>query len=119
MPVVVSVTTTRPASWQTPLGSFEYRHIKTDLLRGYQLVDLGGGQSAFVATPEKALLDLVYLHPGADVPDYLRELRLQNLEHLDLDELRHLANLSSRPKLRRAAESVAELAAVQEEYETL
>ena len=42
------------------------------------------------ATPEKALLDLVHLTPGADSPAYLRELRLQNLERLDLGELRRL-----------------------------
>jgi hypothetical protein len=50
------------------------------------LTDLGGGQKAFVATPEKALLDLVHLQPGGDAPDYLRELRLQNLDRLDVDE---------------------------------
>jgi hypothetical protein len=40
---------------------------------------------ALVATPEKALLDLVYLQPGGDQPAYLRELCLQYLEQLDLE----------------------------------
>jgi len=73
-------------------------------------VDLGGGQKAFLATPEKALLDLIYLHPGADSPAYLAELRLQHLERLDLDELLRLAEGSGRPKLKRAATVVVELA---------
>ena len=64
VPVVTSVTTARPARWETPLGVYEFRHIKTDLLAGYRLTDLDGGQKAFVATPEKALLDLVYLQAG-------------------------------------------------------
>ena len=118
--VVVSVTTARPGRWKTPIGTFEFRHIKTELLRGYRQVDLGGGQKAFVATPEKALLDLIYLQPGADSLNYLRELRLQNLEHLNLDELLRLADLTAIAKLKRAVTIVAELARVEtKEYETL
>src|SRR5512137_1484416 len=61
VPVTTSVTTARPIRWDTPLGSFEFRHVKVELLRGYRLTDLGNDQQAFVATPEKALLDLVHL----------------------------------------------------------
>lgn len=120
VPVAISVTIARPGRWETPLGTFEFRHIKTDLLRGYRQVDLGGGQKAFIATPEKALLDLIYLHPGADSPNYLRELRLQNLEHLNMNELSRLADRTGIPKLKRAVKFVAELAhAEMREYETL
>ena len=119
-PVSVSVTTARPGRWETPLGVFEFHHIKTDWLRGYRLIELGGGQKAFVASPEKALLDMIHLHPGGDSPQYLRELRLQNLERLDLDELQRLAALAGRPKLKRAANFIVELArADAQEYEAL
>jgi hypothetical protein len=118
--LATSVTTARPARWDTPLGSFEFRHIKTDLLRGYRFVEVGRGQRAFVASPEKALLDLVYLQPGGDAPGYLGELRLQNLDRLDLDQLAHQADLADSPKLRRAAQVVADLACAEAlEYETL
>jgi hypothetical protein len=114
------VTTARPARWETPLGSYEFRHLKTDLLRGYQLVELSEGQQAFVATPEKALLDLVYLQPGGDSSDYLRELRLQHLDELDLEALQHQADLANSPKLGRAATTIADLAHAEAlEYETL
>ncbi len=120
VPVVVSVATARPGRWETPLGVFEFRHLRANLFYGYRLLDLGGGQKAFVATPEKALLDWIYLHPGADSPEYLLELRLQNLDSLDLDELKRLAEKAGRPKLKRAVERVTELArAEREEYETL
>jgi predicted transcriptional regulator of viral defense system len=119
-PVTVSVTTGRPGRKETPLGVFEFHHIQTAWLRGYRLVDLGGGQKAFLATPEKALLDCISLYPGADSPAYLSELRLQHLESLDLDELLRLAEDSGRPKLKRAARIVADLARAQaQEYETL
>ena len=109
VPVVTSVTTARPGRWETPLGVYEFCHVKTDLLFGYQLANLDGGQKAFLATPEKALLDLIYLQPGGDSPAYLQELRLQNLDRLDAEELRHQAERTGSPKLRRAAEFVVEL----------
>ena len=120
VPVVTSVTTGRPGRWDTPLGSFAFRHIKAELLHGYRPTELGGAQQAFVATPEKALLDLVHLHPGGDSPAYLRELRLQNLEALDLDGLQQQADLAGSPKLRRAAERVIALACAEAlSYEAL
>ncbi|GFP39677.1 type IV toxin-antitoxin system AbiEi family antitoxin domain-containing protein [Candidatus Hakubella thermalkaliphila] len=119
VPVITSVTTARPARWETPFGVLEFRHIKTDLLRGYRLSEVSAGQQAFVATPEKALLDLVYLHPGGDSPEYLRELRLQNVERLNLDELQRQADLVSL-KLRRAVKIGSELVRAEvQEYETL
>ena len=52
----ISVTTGRPDRFQTPLGNFEFRHIHKEYFRGYRSVDVGG-QQAFVAIPEKAILD--------------------------------------------------------------
>jgi predicted transcriptional regulator of viral defense system len=119
-PVVTSVTTGRPGRWETVLGVFEYRHIKASWLHGYQQIDLGAGQRAFIATPEKALLDLVHLQAGGDEPLYLSELRLQNLNRLDLIRLIELAERSSSPKLRRAAKHIGALAQAERmEYETL
>lgn len=63
VPMTTSVTILRPAHWSTPLGAYEFRHIKNELLFGYQLTDVGGDQQAFVATAEKAVLDLVHLQP--------------------------------------------------------
>jgi hypothetical protein len=97
-----------------------FRHIKIDLLYDYRLTDLGGGQRAFVATPEKALLDLIHLQTGGDAPSYLQELRLQNLDSLDVDALQQQAERANSPKLRRAAQRVMALARAEAlEYETL
>jgi predicted transcriptional regulator of viral defense system len=119
-PLVTSVTTGRPGRWETPLGTCDFRHVKVDWFHGYRFLDVGGGQRAFVAAPEKALLDLVYLQPGGDDPAYLNGLRLQALDQLDLDSLVHLAENSGKPKLRRAAQSIAALARAEAaEYEEL
>jgi len=55
-------------------------------------------QSAFVATPEKALLDLIYLQPDSDSLEYLEGLRLQNLDRLNLNQLIFLAQMSNGQK---------------------
>jgi predicted transcriptional regulator of viral defense system len=120
----LSVTASRPERLETPLGVFEFRHVKPELLRGYRMTALYGlklpEQQALVAIPEKALLDLVYLQPGGDTLAYLRELRLQNLERLDLDELRRQAETFSTPKLRRAVEAITRLVQTEiQEYQKL
>jgi hypothetical protein len=120
VPVTTSVTAKRTGRWDTPLGSYAFRHLKGDLFRDYFLVDVAPGQQAFVASPEKSLLDLIYLEPGADSPDYLWELRLQNLDQLSLDELERQAGRAKSPKLRRGAACVARLAQTEvTEYEAL
>lgn len=120
VPATTSVTSGRPGRWQTPLGTYDFRHVQSGFLTGYRRLDLGGGQEAFVATPEKALLDLIHLEPGADETEYLEGLRLQHLESLRLDELRRIAELSGRPKLVRAAERIVRLAETEAlEYEVL
>ena len=119
-PIVTSVTTGRPGQWETPLGTYTFRHVKMAWFHGYRLQDVGSGQQAFVATAEKALLDLVYLQPGGDEPAYLQSLRLQSLDRLDLEHLNRLAQESGSPKLQRATQSIAALAETEtEEYETL
>jgi len=120
VPVVTSVTTARPGRRVTALGTFVFRHIKTSLFGGYTLSNLSHDQQAFVATPEKALLDLVYLEPKADSSEYLGELRLQHLETLNQNLLHRQAGKTGSPKLRRAAAIIIDLARAETaEYETL
>lgn len=100
---VISATPGRPAQWNTAFGRFMARRLKPDLLWGYERLDLGGDQTAFVAVPEKALLDLAHWQPGSDSSDFIAELRLQNLEQLNLDRLSDFARRAARPKWCRAA----------------
>lgn len=120
VPVTTSVTTERPNRWETPLGVFDFRHIQASLFFGYRSIDLTEGQAALVARPEKALIDLIYLEPGADSPEYLRELRLQHLERLNLQALSEMAARTGKPKLERAVDFIARLARDEEaEYEAI
>jgi predicted transcriptional regulator of viral defense system len=120
VPVVTSVTTRRPGEWTNPVGRFVFRHIRPDLFFGYALTVVSDGQSAFVATPEKALLDLIYLQPGGESLAFLRSLRLQNLEQFDLVTFEALAERAAKPKLLRAVSAVSQVVSLElEAYEAL
>lgn len=106
VPVVTSVTTAHSAVYNTPYGQCDFHHIQVNWFRAYSQVDLGNDQRAFIAVPEKALLDLVALRPGGDKEDYLRSLRLQTLDRLDLDLLQKLASATNKPKLVRAVKTI-------------
>jgi len=109
VPTTTSITTKRPGIWETPLGTFTYRHIQMSWFNNYASVDLDGKQTAFVANPEKAILDLIILEPKSDSMEYLRELRLQNLNILDLNEMKRLVVKSGKPKLARAFRHITQL----------
>jgi predicted transcriptional regulator of viral defense system len=104
------VTMRRPAAWHTALGDFSFRHIAPHLFFGYEYISLSDQHQAFVAFPEKALLDLVHLTPGGDDPSYLAELRLQNLDRLDQARLQTLAGRAGKPKWLHAAACISALA---------
>jgi len=118
VPVVTSTGPGRPETVCNPLGTFQFNHVAETLLFGYARLEVAPRQFAFVASAEKALLDLVHLTPGGDSPDHLRELRLQKAEAMTPQVLMELAERSGRSKLIRAAR-MAGLLLGAEEGETL
>jgi predicted transcriptional regulator of viral defense system len=118
VPVVTSVGPGRPETLRNPLGTFQFKHMASKMLFGYAQMEIAPNQFVFIASPEKALLDLAHLTPGADSPDYLRELRLQNVEAINTKLLLEQAERSSRPKLIRTAKIVKEILS-EEEGESL
>lgn len=119
-PAVVSVTTARPGALATPIGSFRYRHVRGGIFQGYEEIEVAPGQTAFVATPEKALIDTMYLTPGGGSREFLEGLRLQRLEKIKLENLEREAAVAGGDKLKRAVAVVVALAAQEDrEYESL
>lgn len=103
VPNIVSVTTGRPETLSSPLGTFIYKHIKPQLLFGYLSEDVGEGQKALIAHPEKGLLDLLYLTPASDNLGYLHSLRLQNVDIINLERLKEFTRRTGSKKLFRTA----------------
>ncbi|MGQ0508587.1 MAG: hypothetical protein ACT4TC_25085 [Myxococcaceae bacterium] len=86
VPLVQSVTTARPGRFETAVREFQYRHVKTNWFMGYTEMPVGSG-TALVASPEKALLDLVYFSNGPFTEERIEELRLQNLTALSPNKI--------------------------------
>ncbi|MGH8202754.1 MAG: type IV toxin-antitoxin system AbiEi family antitoxin domain-containing protein [Steroidobacteraceae bacterium] len=59
--VIYAVTPARPRRLQTPMGTISFHRIPPELFMGFELLPRS---DAKVATPEKALFDLLYLAPG-------------------------------------------------------
>lgn len=103
VPVVTSVGPRRAETVRNALGSFQFNHLGSRLSYGYTRVEVAARQFAFVAHPEKALLDLVHLTAGGDSTAFLASLRLQNPEAMNPETLLELATRSEKPKWMRAA----------------
>lgn len=86
-----SVTTLKPQQYDNPLGKFVYQSMSSHLFFGFEPRTLSGGRTYMLATPEKALLDLLYLHPEYRSEEDMLELRLDEdylAEELNMDRLR-------------------------------
>ncbi|MFA5097275.1 MAG: hypothetical protein WC490_01445 [Candidatus Margulisiibacteriota bacterium] len=88
--VYTSVSTKKTNRFENRTGIYHYRHIKNNFFFGY--VKENG---IMIATPEKALLDHVYLNvksAGAMGEDFFAgNMRLQNIEGLKLSVLKKYA----------------------------
>jgi len=110
VPATTCVGHGRTRQFMTPVGTFTLHRIEPRYRFGYVQEEVRPGQYAFVAYPEKALLDLFYVTPDSDCAEYIRELRLQNFENMRLDRLDELAARFGKPKLSRASRIVRDLA---------
>lgn len=107
VPVYTSVTTKRAISFSSEAGRFSYQHIRKSLFWGYGSVTMNK-QTAFIAAAEKALLDLIYLKAKNVSPEYVDELRLQNIGKIGMKRLREFAARFNKPKMLRAAAMICE-----------
>lgn len=74
---ITSVTPLKTNSFTNSIGEYVYRSVKPDLMFGYVLKPLsGGGMALQIASPEKALLDLLYLSPEYKSDRDMEDLRL-------------------------------------------
>ena len=118
VPVYTLVTTKRPCRLVSSVGTFDYRHIKSSLFWGYSSISVKV-QTAFMASAEKALLDLFYLR-GMNVSfEYLDGMRLQNIEKINIDTLEKYAIRFDKPGMTRAAGVVKKYISAQTEENEL
>jgi len=103
-----SITTARGIEFTAKDRGYFYHHVQPAFFAGYEKVERGG-DVFIIAGPEKALLDKMYITMRIRnfSTDWLKGLRLQNLNILDEDKLRGLAALVSKPGFAAAVDTAA------------
>ncbi len=109
VPVTTSVTTGRPEECDTPIRRFQFRHILPKRFFGFEEMRIAPDQRVLVASPSKALVDLLYLTPHSDNPGYLRELRLHEPEGFNREALGAVVEKLGSSKVERAIRMVVQL----------
>jgi predicted transcriptional regulator of viral defense system len=72
---ITSVSSLKTSKFENSLGTFSYKKIKPSLMFGYDAVEKNGF-TFFMASPEKAVLDLLYLYPSYNFKKEIRNLNL-------------------------------------------
>jgi predicted transcriptional regulator of viral defense system len=83
---ITSVSSLKTSTFENSLGTFSYKKIKPSLMFGYNAVEKNGF-TFFMASPEKAILDLLYLYPSYNFKKEIRSL------HLDWNKLTTFAKI--------------------------
>jgi predicted transcriptional regulator of viral defense system len=71
---IIAVSSLKTADFQNDISRFSYKKIKPDLFFGYEQKPFGN-RSISIATPEKAILDLLYLYPSYNSESEIENLR--------------------------------------------
>lgn len=73
---ITSVTSLKTTSFTNLSGTYVYRSVREDLMFGYNPRPMADGRSLLFASPEKAIIDLLYLYPFYNTTREMEELRL-------------------------------------------
>ena len=85
-----SVTPKRNKRFNTPLGVFSYRYLRSKLYPvGVTQYYTAQGHGILIASPEKALADMLWLHRSSHKNQPLKELLFEDLR-VDPDKLRRM-----------------------------
>jgi predicted transcriptional regulator of viral defense system len=71
---ITAVSSLKTADFQNCVAQFTYQTIKSDLFFGYEQKPLGD-RTICIASPEKAILDLLYLYPFYNIESEIENLR--------------------------------------------
>lgn len=88
---VISCSSLKTAAFTTPAGNFKYRHIKPVLYFGFRLERIDD-YTVVTASPEKTLIDCLYLTPSINSEEDIAELRWNRQEITDKVSMARLAD---------------------------
>jgi len=98
-----SISTKKTTSFKNEFGLFTYQTIKPKAFRGFTAREDASGLTYFIAEPEKAVVDFIYLNlPKFKIGDaavFTESYRFQRLEQLNTGKLKQYAELFNNAKL--------------------
>src|SRR3989339_2133506 len=110
---ITSVTTKKNAQFVNKMGVFTYQHIKESCFTGFIEKEDENGMTCFIAVPEKAVVDFLYLNKNRfqkNYGDVLREsFRFQNTGILNKKKFKDYIRLFSNKKLNEIAKEFLKL----------
>lgn len=99
--VITSISKDRNEKIQNSMGFFYYRKIIGKLFTGYTLIKSAHGSRMFrMATPEKALFDLIYFRPDLKKSKDFESLRLSLPHDFKIKEIEKYANAVKAPQIK-------------------
>ncbi|MDR3226559.1 MAG: hypothetical protein LBT56_02675 [Prevotellaceae bacterium] len=101
---ITSVSSLKTAFFANPFGEFSYKNVKRELMFGYDLKPMDSRRNLLFATPEKAILDLLYLYPFYNNEQEIRELRFDEdfmQDELNVERLNEFAEKFQSKALRK------------------
>ena len=87
---ITSVSTRKTAHFLNSFAAYSYQTINPRLFWGYEPKQISDGKTFMLASPEKAIIDLLYLYPQYSSIEEMRELRLDEdfmREELNIERL--------------------------------
>ncbi|MBN1694401.1 hypothetical protein JW879_03260 [candidate division WOR-3 bacterium] len=105
--IVTSVTTRKTNSFDTKIGSFDYRTVKPELFFGYSIENYGDKHYK-IASIEKSILDYLYLNPGVREKADFESLRINYDEfrsNIDPEKIDSYLSVFRQKTLKRRVDS--------------
>lgn len=103
VPVTTSVTARKTCRFENEFGTFIFQHIKAAGYDGFGPVEMAEGMPVFMAHPEKAVIDFLYLNAEKFNPEdlevYEGSFRFQNCRNLSASKLKRYAAMFGNQKL--------------------
>lgn len=100
---ITSVTSRKTMKLANEVGTFVYQHVKPGAYRGFNMAKTENGLDFFIAEPEKAILDFIYLNLGKfgvdDEGVFEGSYRFQNMKRLNAKKIIRYAKFFENKKL--------------------
>ena len=105
---ITSVSTNKTTFFESEIANFSYKQINPDLFFGYRLVEFDS-ETIFIAQPEKAILDYLYLKPHFNSLSDFKALRFDKemiTEAINLKRFNLYTDLFNNKALKHRADTL-------------